>query len=116
MRQLWADLAGGDATKAYAAACKMTDAPGSTMAFLRMYLKPAPDVDLKRIRQLIDDLDSDSFSARDAALKELEIAGPAAVPALREALAAHPPPERRRRVESLLDKSKNSVPSGEALR
>jgi RNA polymerase sigma factor (sigma-70 family) len=98
----WADLAGDDARRAYAAVWRLAEAPGLALPFLRERLRPAPEPDGKRIRQLINDLDSDTFAVREKAYEELESLGSAAVGALRQALQKAPSPEVRRRVERLL--------------
>jgi WD40 repeat protein len=111
----WADLAGADAGRAYAAVWRLTEAP-EAVAFLRERVKPVGDADLKKVRQLIADLDSDAFEAREKAFKQLEALGGAALPALREALAAKPSPEVRRRVAALLARAPHSAPPPEVPR
>jgi WD40 repeat protein len=111
----WADLAGEDAGRAYGAAWRLAEAPGA-VAFLRRHLRPATDADFKKARQLIAGLDSDSFEAREKASRQLEALGGAAVPALREALAAKPSAEARRRLETLLARASQAAASPEVLR
>jgi WD40 repeat protein len=111
----WTDLAGEDAGRAYAAVWRLAEAPAS-VAFLRERVKPVGDADLKKTRQLIAELDSDAFEAREKAFKQLEALGGAALPAMREALAAKPSPEVRRRLEALLARVPQSAPSPEGLR
>jgi RNA polymerase sigma factor (sigma-70 family) len=98
----WADLAGDDARRAYAAVWRLADARDLAVFFLREHLRPAAAPDDKRIRQLINDLDSDTFAVREKAYQELDGLGSAAVGALRQALQKAPSPEVRRRVERLL--------------
>jgi hypothetical protein len=78
-------------------------------------LKPVKEPDLQRLRQLVQDLDNDTFAVREAAAKELENMGALITPALRQALAASPSLERRRRLERLLDQAAHQIPSEEGL-
>src|SRR5262249_16796312 len=64
---------------------------------------------------LIADLDSDQFTVREKAQRELEILGKMAEPALRRALAGGASPEVRRRVERLLEQLEGRVPNGDPL-
>jgi RNA polymerase sigma factor (sigma-70 family) len=113
----WEDLAGGDAARAYAAVWGLADVPESTpLSFLGTHLLPAPGPDPKAIRQLVKDLDSDSFEDREKAQKGLEKLGGTAEGVLREALTKDPSPEVRRRLESLLAERPNLAPSPESLR
>jgi WD40 repeat protein len=104
----WADLAGADAGRAYAAVWRLGETPDA-VAFLRRHLRPASDADLKKARELITELDSDSFDAREKAFRQLEGLGSGAVPALRETLTAKPSPEARRRLEALLSRASNAA-------
>jgi RNA polymerase sigma factor (sigma-70 family) len=100
---LWADLAGDDGAKAYAAARLLRADPARSLPFLQERLKPkAAGPDEKKLKQLIAELDSDEFEKREAATKELEKQGRAAESALRAALAAGPSAEVKSRVERLL--------------
>lgn len=101
LEALWADLAGDDAAKAYQAIWKLVAAGDKAVAFLKDRLRP-PELDPKQVRQLLADLDSERFAVREAASKELEKLGELVEPALRQALAAKPSAEVRRRVEALL--------------
>jgi hypothetical protein len=113
----WADLAAEDAGRAYAAVWRLTEAPGpAVVAYLRRHLRPAGDADLKKARQLIADLDHDTFEVREKALKQLERLGSTAEPALREALAGKPSPEARRRLTTLLTNLPHSARSPEVRR
>src|SRR5262249_55315026 len=74
----------------------------TAVPFLKERLRPAEPADPERIRQLIADLDSQQFAAREAASKELTSLGAEAEPALRAALKGSPSAEHRRRVEAIL--------------
>jgi hypothetical protein len=112
----WADLAGADAGRAYAAIWRLADVPGASVPFLRRRLRPVTDAQGKEIRQHIADLDSDTFAVRDKAFRRLENLGLAAAPALRQALAKDVSPEVRRRVGHLLENIDHRPVSGEPLR
>jgi WD40 repeat protein len=109
----WADLADGDAAKAYRAVWDLAAAEQSD-AFLRAHLKPAPAGNEKQIARWVGELDSDSFEARTRATRELEQLGDAAGPALRKLLEGRPSAEARKRAGELLEKLGNT--SGERLR
>jgi hypothetical protein len=101
----WADLAGSDAGKAFAAARTLSAAPPEQVVpYLRERIPPAtaPTVDEGRVERLIRDLDDDRFRVREAATLELRRLGTLAGPALRRALANRPSPEMRTRLTALL--------------
>jgi WD40 repeat protein len=99
----WADLRSDDPAKAYAAVWRLADsAPEAVVPFLSRHLRPEAAPDAARLRQLVADLDSDTFRVRERAAKELQELGHAAAPALRKALAEKPAPETARRIEQLL--------------
>ncbi len=102
LKRLWADLADEDARKAFRAVCVLAAAPAQAAPYLRERLKPEAGPDAKRLEKLIGELDSDEFDAREAAMKELAKAGPAAAPVLRKALAGSPSAEVRDRLNQLL--------------
>src|SRR5262249_28106801 len=101
---LWDDLKGKDAAAAYRAVWKLAAGGQQAVSFLGERRRPAPRGDAKRIAQLITDLDSARFAARQGATTELEKLGESAESALREALTKAPSVEFRRRVEQLLDR------------
>jgi WD40 repeat protein len=98
---LWADLAADPAT-AHAAIDSLAAAPDRTLAYLKKRLQPAPRLDIKHVQQLIADLDSDRFAVRAAATDQLLKYDTQILSALREALAAQPALETRRRLERLV--------------
>jgi WD40 repeat protein len=102
MSNLWADLAGADAVKAYDAIRALASDPASAVPFLRERLKPAAGPDKNQLTKLIADLDATAFAVRVKARKELSRLGELAAPALREALNNRPSAEVRRQVEGLL--------------
>ncbi len=101
--RLWADLASEDGGKVYAAARQLRADPARSLPFLQTHLKSkAAGPDQKKLKKLIADLDSDEFKTREAASKELEKLGAVAESAMRDALAAGPSLEVKRRLEGLL--------------
>jgi WD40 repeat protein len=102
---LWNDLAGADAARAYGAIQRLAATPSWAISMFDRRLHPAAAVDERRLRRLIADLDSDSFTTRERASKDLATFGEQAEPAYRKALADSPPPEVRRRLEDLLKKA-----------
>jgi RNA polymerase sigma factor (sigma-70 family) len=112
----WADLAAADARRAYDAAWRLAESPGPAVALFRRHLRPVTDADLRELRRLAGDLDSETFAVRQQALKGLGAAGPTAVPVLRDALAKGPSAEVRRQAERLLGKLGDTPGAGESLR
>jgi WD40 repeat protein len=114
--KLWADLAGDDASLAYRALARLSQAPGQAVPFLKTRLRPVPTVSAERLRQLIADLDSRSYAKRTRATEELRALEETAVHALRAALKASPPLEVRRRLEGLLAAATSPVSRPEQRR
>jgi RNA polymerase sigma factor (sigma-70 family) len=112
---LWADLAGADATRAYQAVATLAGSPAEALPLLREKLKPAAAVDRRRATRLIGELESDGFSVREKAMKELAQLGDTAEVALREASAARPALELRRRLDHLLEKLQSPVTAPDRL-
>src|SRR5438067_4393401 len=65
--------------------------------------RPTARADERKVAQLVADLNSDQFTIRERASKELAKLGDSAEPALRKALAANPSAEVRRRLEALVE-------------
>lgn len=102
-QDLWESLEGSsDGDTAHRAIWALADAGVKALPFLRDRLRPVPAPDLRRLRQLIVELDHKEFAAREAASKALETLGTGAEPILRETLAGKPSLEARRRIEALL--------------
>src|SRR5262249_28369861 len=64
LEALWADLAGGDAGKAYRAIHALRASPARAVPFVKAHLRPAAAPDAKRVEKLIADLDSERFLVR----------------------------------------------------
>jgi hypothetical protein len=116
LKKLWDDLASADAKAAYQAIAALAAAPGQAAAFLGEKLRPAAAPDPKRVAQLIADLDSKNFAARQKATSALEKLAELAVPPLRAALAKPLSLEAAQRIEKLLDLIASQPPPPEKLR
>jgi WD40 repeat protein len=112
----WKTLATDDAGKAFDAICALTASPKEAVALVKEQVQPAPQLDPKRVAELIEQLDSDQFKVRQKATGELLKMGDRVVPAIDKALAANPPLETKRRLEDLRGKLSGPVLQGEALR
>jgi hypothetical protein len=112
---LWSDMGDDEAPKAYRAIWTLADSPAQTLPFLKVHLKPAVEPDSKQVQRLLADLDSDQFTTRDKAAKELTKLGEPIEPALRKALEGQPSEEVQRQVKAILD-APRAVPTGETLR
>jgi hypothetical protein len=99
--EMWSDLAGTDAAKAFRAVWALSD-DARAAEFLRAKLPPVARVDAKRLAQLIADLDSSTFQVRAAASKVLADLGELAEPALEEALKRPSSLEKSQRLSGLL--------------
>jgi hypothetical protein len=86
-RGCWNVLAGEDASAAFQAIRCLAAAPDQTLPFLRQHLKPVPAPDDKRVRQLVDQLDSADFPTRQKAAEELEERVDSAAGLLRQIVA-----------------------------
>ncbi len=103
---LWGDLAAGvDAVKTYRALWALSADP-KAVEFLRTKVPPIAMPDRERMAKFIADLDSNQFKTRDAATKALADEGKPAVPFLEEAIKGQLSPEAQRRVQGLIEASK----------
>jgi hypothetical protein len=100
----WDLLESADAAKAYLALRQLVADPARAVPYLRQQLRPIAAPEGKRVADLLRDLDSDDFNARDTAMRDLEKIGDVVLAALRKALAATPTLEARRRLQKLVDK------------
>jgi hypothetical protein len=107
--QLWADLAGEDAGRAFLAMTTLWETPKEATALLAERLKPVPAVDAEQMRRRLAGLEDDSFDVRQGAAAELERLGELARPALEDALKKRPSADLRRRVEDLLSRLRPSA-------
>src|SRR5262249_37064296 len=68
LRAAGSDLASRDAHKAFLALEALASAPASSVPFLSQRLRPAAAMDAKGAPRLVEDLDSDRFLVREAAM------------------------------------------------
>jgi hypothetical protein len=101
LARAWADLA-GTGKRAFAARGLLLQSPGETVGLLKERLQPIRAADDRILRPLLEDLDSETFAARQQASARLRELGDRAGPGLREALERIPSLEPRRRIEALL--------------
>jgi WD40 repeat protein len=99
----WKELASADAGKAYRAIVSLAADPGC-VAFLRERVKPVPAVAASEVQKLVNDLDNDEFTRREAASKALEKLGDVAEVELRTLHSKGLSAEQRRRVDEVLAK------------
>jgi hypothetical protein len=97
---LWQTLSGVDAEAAYEATWTLA-ASEHALALCGERLRTVK-MDPARVKQLLADLESRRFSARDAALKELRALGTSIEPQLRRALEARPSLDARKKLEDLI--------------
>jgi hypothetical protein len=102
LESLWAELRDADAVKAHGALWTLVAAPDKAVAFLKEHLHPVPRATADRLQRLIAALDSDEFSRREEASRQLAKLGSEAEPALHKVLEGKPSLEMRRRAETLL--------------
>jgi dipeptidyl aminopeptidase/acylaminoacyl peptidase len=98
----WRELAGADARAAQRAVWTLATQADAATAFMGERLAPVPGLPPERLRQLIADLDSDSFAARERASRDLAGVVLQAEAALRQALAETKSEEVRRRIPPIL--------------
>jgi hypothetical protein len=101
--KLWSDLTNKDAITVYKAIRGLVSSRGKALPFFEQRIRPVPRADANRLDELLRSLNSDKFRVRQEAMKELEVLGQAAEPALRRALAQPSSEEVRRRAGRLLN-------------
>jgi WD40 repeat protein len=102
-------LAGIDAERAHRAIWTLVARNGHTVSWLRDTLSPEEPLPAARLARLLTNLDSDSFSARQQAERDLEEFGEQAIPDLHRVLDGKPSPELRRRLQSILEKVESGM-------
>jgi WD40 repeat protein len=111
----WRDLGSQDAGQAFQAMWRLASAKNA-VAFLADHIKPAGrQNDPTRYTRLINQLDAESFDARESAADELEHLGEAAAPALREALQGKPSAGTRSKIEDILSRIDRPVTAADRL-
>jgi hypothetical protein len=99
--RLWSELAGDDVKRARSAVRALVASAKQAVPLLNDRLRPAADVPADRVRRLLADLDSDTFTTRQAARTELEQMGTQVEPSLHKA-AGNLSTEVRKQVETWL--------------
>src|SRR5262249_36976529 len=112
---LWGDLASPHAAKAYQARGLLAAHPADAVKLLRERLRPLAPPDAAHLGRLLADLDSDAFTTRQQATKELAKLGELAEPALRRLLARSPSLEAQKRAEQLLERMRPDLRSSRAI-
>jgi RNA polymerase sigma factor (sigma-70 family) len=116
LEQMWKDLAGTDAARAWDAICHLTAFPEQAVPLLRQRLRKLPPMAVG-ITERIRDLDDDDFHVRERATEELKKLGRLVEQELREERAVTKSLEARRRLDRLLgglsEPSDSSVPTEE---
>jgi RNA polymerase sigma factor (sigma-70 family) len=117
LTSLWKDLGTAGAPQAYQSLCRLARSPAA-VEFLRVRIQPVAPPDARVVARLIADLDSNKFSVRDKATKELERLGEQAVGACQKALSGALSLEKRQRLETLLARqaAEKYRPSAERVR
>jgi hypothetical protein len=113
---LWADLASDDGAKAEQASREFAASPAVAVRFLKAQLKPEAAVESARLAKWIEELGSETFEVREAAMRALEQANEQAAGALRAAKERPGSKERGRRIEQLLEKLDRPGMRGEQAR
>jgi WD40 repeat protein len=116
MDELWERLADADALWAASAVKRLVRASKETLALLKDRLKPAAPQELARLKELVAQLNHDKFAMREAAQRELEKGGDAALALLYKVLEEKPTLEMRQRVEKILQKIEVGPAPPETLR
>jgi WD40 repeat protein len=101
----WGKLGSADDDDARRSLWALASVPDLAVPLTKDKVRPVSPADGKRIDELIADLSSDKFAARDAASKELARIGDPADEALRKKLAENIGLEHRSRVETALKRS-----------
>jgi WD40 repeat protein len=111
----WQALAESDAAKAFAAICDLAAAPLESVAWIKDQLKPAEPIDVKRIEELIRQLEANQYKVRQKATADLLEIGELAVPMIDQVLAGNPPLETRLRLQDLRKRMTSLALSGTRL-
>jgi hypothetical protein len=104
LNDLWKDLAGDDAPRAWQAILTLASAPKESLPFVKKQLEPGAAPDGKQLARWVADLDAEQFQDREKATEELVRAGKTAEDVLKKALANKPTAEARQRLDFILSK------------
>lgn len=98
----WRDLEGDSEASAARAALVLAKTPAETLALFRAQLRSVK-TEPKRVAQLLKDLESDRFTEREAAQKELAYLGKCIKSDLQKALKGPGSAEAKKRIRKLLE-------------
>jgi hypothetical protein len=115
LEKLWSDLAGAEAGPAYMAVWTLAAAGEPAVKFLKERLQPAKAVG-DQVPKLVAKLDSDTYTVREGAFRDLKKLGSAIEGDLRKALEGKTSSEVRKRLEKLLEAWEKRPASPEELR
>ncbi len=117
LTRCWHALASDDPRPAFAAMGLLRSSPAQTLSFLRRHLQPVTDDELRPVRGLVADLDSDDFRTRQQASARLrqEMRGEW-VPLLHHEVAENPSLEASTRLQDVLTRTSNFAYSPAMLR
>jgi hypothetical protein len=101
---LLSDLRGSDQLRAVQAVQALASTPRQTVARLRKLLQPVQPAPSERVAKLVADLDSNRFTIREKAHRELEAYGDRARLAMKKAVNGQVPLEVRRRLLNMLER------------
>jgi hypothetical protein len=114
--ELWEQLGSNDSEKAWQAIGNLVQSSDTARTLIGEKIKPVVSADAKKVPKWIADLDSEEFSEREKATRELKLLGDAAEPFLRSALAGTPSEEVRTRLDGILSRSVgNRIATGRCL-
>ncbi len=116
MEQLWSDLAGADAPRAFNAIVLLTADPSRSVPFLSKRLRPARALDAEQLKGWLADLGSAVFATREQSSRELAALGERVEPILKQALRTPQSLEQGRRIEQLIQRLERQPVGSNQLR
>jgi len=116
LERCWTELGHDDPSIAFLAMGDMIDQPKEAVALLAKKLEPVPAVEVGLIDKLIAELDSDTFTVREKAMKDLEKLEGQARKALAAAVENPTSAEVQARAKKLLERLDGPVALGEEAR
>jgi WD40 repeat protein len=116
LKRWWTALCDDSPAEAYKAIWRFAAASEQSLPFLAASLRPVNPSKPVDAARLIDDLDSDTFSVREKASRELGKLGETVEYALRKVRRGNISSEQARRIDQLLAALANPVPDSEQLR
>jgi hypothetical protein len=102
--ELWRELTGDDAARAWQALLALASAPKEALPFVQKQLRSGATPDARQIAKLIGDLDAEQFQERESATEDLIRAGKAVEAPVKKALENRPTAEAKQRLEYVLSK------------